>query len=329
MKWVFRGFAGTLDLFFAPAYSAPGYALRSRTWDPQSLEVDLSGQHHIVTGANAGLGQAVTEQLARRKATVHMLCRSSKRGERARTEILTKIPQANLKLHIVDVSDTVSIRAFVERYKKEVGALDCLIHNAGVMLDERCETTEKIETTFATNVLGPFLLTQTLTDLLQAGQGARVIFVSSGGMYTQKLDLEDLQSTREPYDGMVAYAQTKRAEVILSELFATRYREHRVTFNSMHPGWADTPGVKKSLPVFRKFTAFMLRDNWQGADTIIWLAASPEVAAVTGKFWFDRLPRRTHAPFVKSTRSSPEEQSLLWDYCESLCETLLKRSVKS
>lgn len=327
MRGLFRLMANGLDLFVAPAFSAPGFALRKRAWEPETLPTDLSGQQMIVTGANSGLGYATSEDLAGRGATIHMLCRNKEKGEAAQDRILKKCPEATLHLHIVDVSLCSEILGFVQSYQRDFDRVDGLILNAGVLLGAREETNEGVEKSFATNVLGPYLLCRELEPLLVSGEPSRVIFVSSGGMYTQKLDVDDFQFERKSFDGVAAYAQNKRAEVILTELFAELWRDKAVTVNAMHPGWADTPGVQSSLPIFRALTSFMLRDAKQGADTIIWLACSETVKDKSGMFFFDRLPRRTRAPFSK-TESSVEDRAKLWDYCENLAQSLSNGEVK-
>jgi NAD(P)-dependent dehydrogenase (short-subunit alcohol dehydrogenase family) len=128
---------------------------------------------------------------------------------------------------------------------------------------------------------------------LIAAKQARVIFVSSGGMYSQKLNLSNIQSVQSPYRGMTAYANTKRAQVILAEIFSERYSSKNIIFNSLHPGWVNTPGVKKSLPGFWKWMKNRLRRPAEGADTTIWLAACEKIQDQTGKFWFDVSPNGT------------------------------------
>src|SRR5581483_6823603 len=118
--------------------------------------------------------------------------------------------------------------------------------NAGVMTERRELSADGIELTFATNVLGPFLLTNLLIPLLEESAPARIVNVSSGGMYTQKLGVDDLQSDRGQFDGSKVYARTKRAEVILTELWAEQLAGAGVVVHAMHPGWADTPGVRSS-----------------------------------------------------------------------------------
>jgi hypothetical protein len=138
-------------------------------------------------------------------------------------------------------------------------------------------------------------------------------------MYSQRLDADDLQLAGRDYDPPAFYAHTKRCEVILTELWAERLRGTGVTAHSMHPGWADTPGVQSSLPRFRKLTRPLLRDADQGADTIFWLASAPEPASNPGLFWHDREPRTLHR--VPWTREAPADRERLWNECERLTGT--------
>jgi len=192
-----------------------------------------------------------------------------------------------------------------------------LVHNAGVLPDERIETRDGLELTFATHVVGPHLLTRLLRPSLEKSPDARVIWVSSGGMYTRGLNLEDPNWTQRDYDGVRAYAETKRAQVILAELWAEELRAFPIAVNAMHPGWADTPAVESSLPRFHRITRNILRTPAEGADTVVWLAACPRARESTGRFFFDRKERRTHLlPF---TRESDRDRAVLWELCERLC----------
>ena len=194
--------------------------------------------------------------------------------------------------------------------------LDALVNNAGAMPPERTMSADGIELTFAINVTGPLLLALELLPTLGAAAPGRVVNVSSGGMYSAKLDEDDLQLEKREYDPVRFYAHTKRCEVILTELCQDRLGSQGVTFNSTHPGWADTPGVQDSLPTFRKMMGPVLRDARQGADTLAWLCWAPEPVADPGRFWHDRKPRPTHK--LPRTKESPEARERLWDECNRL-----------
>jgi NAD(P)-dependent dehydrogenase (short-subunit alcohol dehydrogenase family) len=136
-------------------------------------------------------------------------------------------------------------------------------------------------------------------------------------MYTQRLDVEALSpAPGASFDGVKAYARTKRAQVVLSGLFDARFRDSPITWSAMHPGWADTPGVRTSLPWFRRTMQLVLRSPEEGADTIVWLAAADEPGRVTGRFWLDRAPRSTTK--LVPSRATSEERDKLWRLCERL-----------
>jgi dehydrogenase/reductase SDR family protein 12 len=304
-----------LDRTVVAGYTSAGYRLRSRMWHPADLQ-PMDGKVVIVTGATSGLGLAAAEGFARLGATVRMLARSRERGERARAAIVTRSGNSDVHVDLCDLSNLESVSAYASRLGAETTRLDVLVNNAGVLLHERAVSVDGIELTFATNVLGPFLLTNLLIPLLEHSAPARVINVSSGGMYTQRLHVEDLQAAHGTYDGAVVYARTKRAEVILTELWAQRPKDAGAVVHAMHPGWVDTPGVRSSLPQFYKATSRLLRTPEQGADTIVALGAAREPGASTGGFWHDRQRRPTHR--LAWTQESREDREQLWAECERL-----------
>jgi NAD(P)-dependent dehydrogenase (short-subunit alcohol dehydrogenase family) len=311
----FRTLDTLLDKTVVFSYTRLGYTLRQMAWDDADMEVDMTGQVCIVTGATSGLGRSTAEGLARLGATVYLLVRNEGKGEAIRAWIELRTGNEDVHLQVVDLSSLSSIRDAVARFLDRERRLDVLINNAGVLLPTRMESVDGIEMTFATNVLGPFLLTTLLSPLMKESAPSRIINVSSGGMYTQKLDIDDLQFERKPFNGTIAYAQAKRAQVILTELWAEKLAASGVTANAMHPGWADTPGVQKSLPRFRKIMNRSLRTPRQGADTIVWLAVAQRLTGESGKFWFDRRERGTMLP---RTKSSDEDRQKLWDECVRL-----------
>ncbi len=314
---MFGSFLDTLlDRTIVPGYTRLGYVVRRRGWDRRDLDVSMAGKTVLVTGATTGLGLAAAEGFARLGAGVRMLVRNAERGERARAEVARRTGNDAVEFSLCDLSSLSSVRAFAERFASREPRLDVLVNNAGVLLNERRESIDGFEMTFATNVLGPFLLTNLLIPMLEASAPARIVNVSSGGMYSQKIDVEDLGSERIDYDGSRVYARTKRAQVILTELWAERLRGTGVVVHSMHPGWADTPGVETSLPRFYRVTKPFLRSPAEGADTIVWLGAAAEPGRSTGGFWHDRRRRPTHR--VPWTRESGRERELLWERCARL-----------
>ncbi len=304
-----------LDRTVIAGYANVGYRIRSRGWSASELQ-RMEGKVVLVTGASSGLGLAAAEGFARLGATLWLVVRSPERGEQARVRIAERSGNGDVHVGVCDLSELESVRRFAERLRDQVRRLDVLVNNAGVMTEARGVSVDGIELTFATNVVGPFLLTNLLIPLLEQSTPARIINVSSGGMYTQKLRVDDLQSDRGEFDGPKAYARTKRAEVILTELWAEQLAGTGVVVHAMHPGWSDTPGVRSSLPRFAKVTRPLLRTPAQGADTIVWLGAAAEPSRSSGRFWHDRRPRSTHR--LRSTRETPQERERLWAACVGL-----------
>jgi NAD(P)-dependent dehydrogenase (short-subunit alcohol dehydrogenase family) len=179
---------------------------------------------------------------------------------------------------------------------------------------EREETEEGHERMLATHVLGPHLLTKLLRPAMP--RGARVIWVASGGMYGQRLRADDLQYLRGDYKPTTGYARTKRAQVVLAELWADELARDGIVVHAMHPGWADTPGIATSLPGFRRLAGPLLRSHDQGADTIVWLGAAEEPGLSSGGFWHDRRERPTH--YAGRTKEGADDRRALWEACETL-----------
>lgn len=297
----------------APGYTNVGYALRSRSWGPLPR---MDGKVVLVTGATSGLGLAAAEGFARLGAGVRLLARSEERGERARAAIVAASGNGDVAVGLCDLSDLSSVREFAARFAEREPRLDVIVNNAGLLPAERSLTADGIEVAFATNVLGPFLLTNLLMPLLKRSAPARIISVSSGGMYTAKIDVDDLQSATGEFDGPGVYARTKRAQVMLTERWAQRLQGSGVVAHTMHPGWADTPGVSSSLPTFYRLTRPFLRSPVQGADTIVWLGSADEPAHSSGGFWHDRRERPTHR--VPWTKEPEADRERLWQECERL-----------
>jgi dehydrogenase/reductase SDR family member 12 len=302
-----------LDRLVVPGYSRLGYAARRSGWrtlPPGALD----GRTVIVTGAAGGLGAAAVRGLAALGARVELVVRDRARGEQACAAVRAEQPGAALEVAECDVSSLVDVRRYAAEVRDREPAVHGLVHNAGVMPAERTETAEGHELALATHVLGPFLLTRELRPVLRAGSGptapARVVFVSSGGMYTASLPTEDPEFRTGTYSGGAAYARTKRMQVVLAELLADDLAADGIVVHSMHPGWADTPGVARSMPGFHRVTGPLLRTDAQGADTVVWLQAAAEPGHSTGVFWHDRAPRPTH--YLPRAAESPQARAALW-----------------
>ncbi len=307
-----------VDPFIVGSFDRTGFRIHSLTFEPDALDVDLGGRRCLVTGANSGIGRATAEALADLGAEVVLLCRSEERGLAAVEEIRERTGNRAVHLEQVDMSDLDSVRAAGERLATQ--PVDVLVHNAGLLPDARELSPQGIELTFATHCVGPFLLTRMLEDRLVESSDGRLIWVSSGGMYTRALNVEDPSWSEREYDGVLAYAETKRAQVVLAEMWAKRLASSRVTVTSMHPGWADTPAVASSLPTFHRVTEAILRTPAEGADTVVWLAASESDDIESGRFYFDRRARRTH--LLPWTHERGDERERLWQRCEALSGTV-------
>jgi NAD(P)-dependent dehydrogenase (short-subunit alcohol dehydrogenase family) len=209
------------------------------------------------------------------------------------------------------VSDLASVRSFAAALGRTVERVDVLVHNAGVMPPGRVETSDGHELAFATHVLGPVLLTELLRPVLATADLSRVIIVSSGGMYAQKVPADDPEFELGDYGGTASYARSKRMQVALTPLMQERWAADGVAVHTMHPGWADTPGVVTSMPGFHKVMGPLLRDVDTGADTIVWLAATDPPPG-GGQFWHDRAPRPEH--YLPATRDRGGDAERLWAY---------------
>ncbi|CAL1537611.1 unnamed protein product [Lymnaea stagnalis] len=301
-------------------YTKGGYQSASKSFNATDLDVNINQRSYMVTGGNSGVGRATALALAKKGGTVHIVCRNQERGEAALSDIKTQSGNQNVFLHLLDMSKPKDILAFSEKFRSSGSTLNVLINNAGILAGDKREVTEDgLEVTFATNTLGVHMLTKGLIPVLEKAEDPRVIIVSSGGMLVEKLDLSDLQFEKmSKFDPTMAYAQTKRQEVIMAAMYAKKYI--KIHFSSMHPGWADTPGVQNSLPDFYNRMKDRLRSEDEAADTILWLAIAPAaVKHQSGLFFQDRKPVPTHLPLAW-TKSSPEDEQKLLEKLDEIAE---------
>ncbi|CAI0396326.1 unnamed protein product [Linum tenue] len=198
---------------------------------------------------------------------------------------------------VCDLSSINDIKSFAARFSSKEVPVHVLVNNAGLLENSKITTSEGFELNFAVNVLGTYTMTELMRPMLEkAAPDSRVITVSSGGMYTTPLTT-DLQFSDGNFDGVAQYARNKRAQVALTENWAEMYKDKGISFYSMHPGWAETPGVAKSLPSFNERFAGKLRTKEEGADTVVWLALQPKEKLTSGAFYFDRAEAPKHLTF--------------------------------
>lgn len=290
-------------------YTKSGFEAAAKHFNPGDLEINLSDRSFVITGANSGIGKAAAHEIAKRGGTVHLVCRNKERAEAAKDEIVEQSKNQNVFVHIVDMSSARQVWEFVQTFIQS-NSVNVLINNAGCMVNQKELTEEGIEKNFATNTLGTYILTTALIPTLKKSEDPRVVTVASGGMLVQKLIVDDLQSEKGTFDGTMVYAQNKRQQVILTEKWASKYKE--IHFSSMHPGWADTPAVQLSMPDFHAKMKNKLRTEAMGADTVVWLAVSTTAAKQpSGLFFQDRKAVATHLPLASTRSSTADEENLV------------------
>jgi len=292
-------------------------------WDAEPVAT-MQGRTVVISGATSGLGRECARALVRAGASLDIIARNASKAAELCAELQPLASAgASIDVVIADTGDLPAMRAAAATLASRHATIDVLIHNAGALDDTFGLSPDGIEQTLASHVIGPLAMTELLVPQLRAAgtlaSPARVLWVSSGGMYVEPLDVATLQMTAANYDGTRAYARAKRAQVTLTEMLAARYHADNIVVHAMHPGWADTPGVARSLPTFRRWVGPMLRDPAAGAETLTWLASSMgEPIQCTGQFWLDRRVRRTHRNSTTRRSDTADERAKLWDYVHAL-----------
>jgi dehydrogenase/reductase SDR family member 12 len=314
---------GLLELSVGGSFSRVGYAVRRciEGWnDPGRLE----GKIMIVTGASSGIGQAAAVQLAALGAEVWLVGRNAERLRIAGSEAEAVGGGGPIHTAEVDLVKADAVLAFVDRVSSTHNELHALIHNAGALFPDYGLSDDGMgsltERTLATHVLAPFRLSWLLAPLLLRAEQSVITTVTSGGMYTQRFDPDHIEVSPDGYRGAVAYARSKRAQVVLSHEWARRWASDGVASYAVHPGWVDTPGLATGLPSFAKLGP-LLRTPAQGADTVTWLAADEPRRTTTSApidgLWHDRHLRGEY--YMPMTRRSPSQcvhdSCALWNWC--------------
>ena len=291
---------------FTLSFTQVGFVTRRLFWP--RMKPDFSGQHWLVTGASGGLGRYIALEAARHGATVTAAARSAEKL----SQVVADAKQAGIAGIDTAVCD-FSLQSDTARFMRALAAsgrkIDVLVNNVGVLNDDHSLTSENREPSFTINLLSHYLLTEGL--IRQGGFGNKsplVINMTSGGGYNVPLSTAMLNMVNpKTFNGTAAYGFHKRAQMVLNQYWRDTYRSKGYTFYVMHPGWADTDGVKRSLPRFRKILKSILRDSASGGDTAIWLAATRPTQAEMESVWFDRKLRAAHVyERTRATKDSPQ-----------------------
>jgi NAD(P)-dependent dehydrogenase (short-subunit alcohol dehydrogenase family) len=278
--------------------------------------LDAKGRTCLVTGATSGVGRAAALALARLGASVVLVGRSRERGERALAEIREQSGNDDVALMLADLASQAQIRRLAREFLASGRPLHVLLNNAGVVNLRRRETPDGLEETFAVNHLAYFLLTQLLLPRLRECAPARIVNVASdahagaGG----RLDFEDLQSRR--YSLMRVYAKSKLANILFTRELARRLEGTGVTANAMHPGFVGSNFARNNGVLARAVMTCLrpfARTPEKGAETAVFLCASPAVEGVSGEYYFDCRP---HAPRAFAQRD--EDARRLWEVSERM-----------
>lgn len=291
----------SLEASVVGSFTSLGYSVRSRMehWTSPS---HVSGRVVVVTGATSGLGLAMAQRLSLLGGDVHLVGRNPDRLDAALRSV-SRVATNDVTGHLCDLSSLHE----TDKLAQELSSLriDVLVHNAGALLRTYTPTSEHVETTLAVHLLSPYWLTEQLIGYGAFAPWARIISMTSGGMYTERFDLTTLEMGPSDYKGSTAYARAKRAQTILNAYWQEHYGPRGLAFHLVHPGWAATPGVSTGIPGFAKVMGPFLRSPDQGADTAVWLAGAPPGEPQPGLLWHDRHSRPLYR--LRRTRLSGDE----------------------
>lgn len=280
---------------------------------------DMTGKTVVVTGANSGIGLETSVALARAGARVVMTARDSQKGSAAHNDVKARAGSELVELVVFDLGDLASVRRGAAEILERFPRIDVLINNAGAVLSERRETVDGLEATFGVNHLGPFLLTELLLDRIRQSAPARIVNVASTAHKGagRGLDFDDLQTTKG-YRGMRAYSRSKLANIYFTTELARRLEGSGVTVNCLHPGTVVTGfgrdgDANGAFELGLKIISPFIIDAEKGARTQVYLASSPEVEGVTGKY-FVKCGVRTPSKAARDGAAAAR----LWQVSEEL-----------
>jgi retinol dehydrogenase-14 len=262
----------------------------------QMIMQNMTGKIVMITGANSGIGKVTAHALADMGASVVMVARNETRGESARTEIVDQTGNLEVDLMIADLSSMKEVRQLASDFNKMYRRLDVLVNNAGAIFSKRYTTAESFEPTFAVNHLAPFLLTHDLLGILKRSAPSRIVNVSSGAHSYGRIDFDNFQN-KHKFGSMRSYASTKLMNIMFTYKLARRLKGTGVTANVLHPGFVRTNFGKSEGGIgwrlFFKMIGLFAKSPEKGAETSIYLASSPEVEGISGKYFNNCQPTKS------------------------------------
>ncbi|MFW9829397.1 MAG: SDR family oxidoreductase [Promethearchaeota archaeon] len=273
----------------------------------------MEGKVCMITGANSGIGKATAMGLAEMGATVVMVCRNKERGEEAQKEIIEYTGNRNIDLLLCDLSSQDQIRKLVSEFKQKYQKLNVLINNAGLMRSERQLSCDAIEMNFAVNYLAPFLISNLLLDVLKTSAPSRIINISSALHKNATLDFDDLQCENKNYRAFKVYGVSKLAVTMFTYELSRKLNGTGVTVNAVHPGVVNTNLGRDQSAFSQLFAKAFFKKPRKGAETSIYLASSPEVEGITGKYFVNKKPKES-----SEDSYNEEEAKKLWEISAKL-----------
>lgn len=328
-----------LEKTVVPSFSSLGIRIRSRLYKwPKLSSYSLEGQTVLLTGATSGIGKAAAHRYATLGATLVIIARNPDKAGQLVNVLKSASGNHNIHSVIADLGDQAQVRSAALEIAEKWPVINVLAHNAGALFNDRRRAENGTDLSVELMVASPYLLTGLLLDCLKAASTAqktqeqtikkihdglptpaRVLTMSSGGMYTEALQVDRLEMRDANYQGAIQYARAKRAQVVLNEMWAERVQAQHVVFHSLHPGWVKTPGITEALPGFSKVLGplGLLRTPDEGADSLLWLSTSPSVHKTSGEFWHDRVARNIDMSKTTRNADTPEQRAALWQWCET------------
>jgi len=297
--------------------------------------VDMGGKVVIVTGANSGIGKEIATYTAAKGAKLYLLCRSAERAEAARTEIMEKTSNDDIHILLADTSELAQVKKAVEEFQSKEEKLDCLVCNAGALLNERKESSEGNEVVATSHLIGGSYLLSTLLmpQLKASGDESRVVTVTSGGLYNTKFPLwpKFMSLDDNKYDGNMAYSYAKRGQLLMAERYTVE--QPQISWLTAHPGWTSTAAVAEAFGDQAKYLEPM-RTTWEGAEGITWLMSTPREHLISGALYLDRKPQTKHlsgAFMTKGsfTKNSSKDVDDIMSNLKSTCKAFLPPSTET